>query len=186
MRRAVALVAGVLLLGACSTLPPREAVRVHQGRFTVTASWPDRAENSSGRFALSIHADGLTLDLSSPFGNTLARIDTDADGARLVAPDANGNLQRLQGSNADALTEQALGWSLPVSGIGDWIVGRPVPARPYRTAAGEAAIEQDGWTIRVIERFGGDGAPRRLSFERPAAALSPAITLRLVLDEPST
>lgn len=186
MRRAVLLVAGAMLAGACSTLtPPREAERVHQGRFAVTANWPDRAENSSGRFALSIHADGLTLDLSSPLGNTLARIDTDANGARLVAPDGNGSLQRLQGPNADALTEQALGWSLPVSGIGDWIVGRPVPVRPYRSV-GEGAIEQDGWTIRVLERFGGDSAPRRLSFERPAAAPSPAITLRLVLDEPST
>ena len=47
-------------------------------------------------------------------------------------------------------------------------------------------IEQDGWTIRVLDRFGADGAPRRLAFERPAAPYSPAVTVRLVLDAPSS
>ncbi len=128
----------------------------------------------------------MTLDLASPFGNTLARIDTDAHGAQMTAPDANGATQRLQGANADALAEQALGWPLPVSGIGDWIIGRPVPDRPYRSAPGNnGAIEQDGWTIRVLERFDSNGAPRRMIFERAATAGSPAVTVRLVLDDPT-
>lgn len=186
MRAAAALALATALLGACTTLAPvREAERVHQGRFALTATWPDRTENSSGRFSLAIHADGVTLDLSSPFGNTLARIDTDRDGARLTAPAATGELQRLQGPNADALAEQVLGWPLPVSGIGDWIDGRPAPARPYR-APQAGTIEQDGWTIRVLERFGADGAPRRLTFERPATADSPAVAVRLVLDDPAS
>jgi outer membrane lipoprotein LolB len=185
MRAAAALALAVALLGACATLAPvREAERVHQGRFSVTATWPDRTENSSGRFSLAVHSDGITLDLSSPLGNTLARIDTDRSGARLTAPAANGGLQRLQGPSADALAEQVLGWPLPVSGIGDWIVGRPEPARPYRAPEAET-IEQDGWKIRVLDRFGADGAPRRLAFERPAAANSPAVNVRLVLDEPA-
>lgn len=186
MRAAAALALAGALLGACATLAPvREAEHVHQGRFSVTAIWPDRTENSSGRFSLAVHSDGITLDLSSPFGNTLARIDTDRSGARLTAPGANGELQRLQGPNADALAEQALGWPLPVAGIGDWILGRPEPARPYRTPEA-GTIEQDGWTIRVLDRFGPDGAPRRLTFERPAAANWPAVTVRLVLDEPAS
>lgn len=173
------------LLGACTTLAPvREAERVHQGRFSVTATWPDRAENSSGRFSLAIHGDGLTLDLASPLGNTMARIDTDASGARMTAPGANGEVQRLRGANADALAEEVLGWSLPVSGIGDWIIGRPVPVRPHQTIADGTAIEQDGWTIRVLDRFAANAAPRRLNFERAAAPNSPAVTLRLVLDDP--
>lgn len=186
MRAAAALAVAGVLLGACTTLAPvREAERVHQGRFALTATWPDRSESSSGRFSLAIHADGVTLDLSSPFGNTLARIDTDRSGARLTAPAAEGELKRLQGPNADALAEQVLGWSLPVSGIGDWIVGRPTPSRPYRTLD-SGSIEQDGWVIHVLDRFGVDGAPRRLSFERPATMGSPAVIVRLVLDDPSS
>jgi outer membrane lipoprotein LolB len=177
----------VVLLAACTTLaPPREAERVHQGRFAVTASWPDRTENTSGRFSLSVHGDGLTLDLASPLGNTLARIDTDANGARMTAPAANGSMHQLQGPSADALAEQVLGWSLPVSGIGDWIIGRPVPARTYRSMPDSTTIEQDGWMIRVLDRFEGNGVPRRLTFERAAAAPSPAVTVRLVLDDPTS
>lgn len=175
-----------VLLSACTTVPTREAQRVHQGRFAITASWPDRTENTSGRFSLSIHSDGLTLDLASPLGNTLARIDTDPVGARMTAPAAGGEVQRISGPNADALVEQVLGWSLPVSGISEWILGRPVPARPYRSVQDGAAIEQDGWTIRVLDRFEASGAPRRLTFERVAAAPSPAVTLRLVLDDPGS
>lgn len=174
-------------LTACTTLPPaRLAERVHQGRFAVTAVWADRQENVSGRFTLSVRADGLTLDLASPFGNTLARIDTDAQGARMLAPAANGSIHAVDGANADALAEQVLGWSLPVSGIGDWIIGRPAAQRAFRWFDdNEPRIEQDGWTIRVLERFEGSGAPRRLNFDRPASPTgSPAVTLRLVLDDP--
>ncbi len=174
-----------LLVAACTTFAPvREAERLQQGRFSVTATWPDHSETSSGRFSLAVHGDGLTLDLASPFGNTLARIDTDRGGARLTAPASDGGLQRVQGPNADALAEQVLGWALPVAGIADWIVGRPMPAHPYRAPDGNT-IEQDGWTIRVLDRFGADGAPRRLAFERPAAPHGPAVRMQLVLDEPS-
>jgi outer membrane lipoprotein LolB len=188
MIRAAALIVTTAVLAACAALPPaRVAQRVHEGRFALTATWPDRLENVSGRFSLSIHSDGLTLDLASPLGNTIARIDTDANGARMIAPGSDGAVQRLQGANADALAEKVLGWSLPVSGIGDWIVGRPVAARAHRSTEGEEPrIEQDGWTIRVLERFDGDaGAPRRLAFERAPSAGSPAVTLRLVLDDPA-
>lgn len=177
----------VVLLAACATLaPPREAQRIHQGRFSVTATWPDRTENTSGRFSLSVHSDGLTLDLASALGNTLARIETDANGARMTAPAANGVMQQVRGPSADALAEQVLGWSLPVSGIADWIVGRPAPARPYRSMPEGAAIEQDGWMIRVLDRFDGNGAPRRLTFERSAEVPSPAVTVRLALDDPAS
>jgi outer membrane lipoprotein LolB len=177
----------VVVLAACTTIaPPREAERVHQGRFAVSASWPDRTENTSGRFSLSVHSDGLTLGLASAFGNTLARIDTDTSGAQMIAPAADGVMQRFQGPSVDEIVERVLGWPLPVSGIGDWIVGRPVPARPYRSMPDNATIEQDGWLIRVLDRFESNGAPRRLTFERAAAAPLPAVTVRLVLDDPTS
>jgi outer membrane lipoprotein LolB len=95
-------------------------------------------------------------------------------------------MQQVRGPSADALAEQVLGWSLPVSGIADWVVGRPAPARPYRSMPEGAAIEQDGWMIRVLDRFDGNGAPRRLTFERGAEAPSPAVTVRLALDDPAS
>lgn len=184
--RAVPALVLPLLLTACAALPPaRVAERVHQGRFSASAVWPDRQENVSGRFTLQLHADGLTLDLASALGNTLARIDTDSAGARMTAPRADGSLQRIEGADAETLAEQMLGWRLPVSGIGTWIAGKPVATRPFRTLPDETrSIEQDGWTIRVTERFEANGSPRRMIFERGASSTgAPAVTLRLVLDE---
>jgi outer membrane lipoprotein LolB len=174
-------------LVACASLPPQPpAERMHTGRFSATVRLADRQENLSGRFALSVRGTALTLDLASPLGTTLARIEAGPDGARLTEPGSPP--RELSGPSAEALAEQALGFPLPASGIGDWILGRPVAQRAARTTQQDGhidAIEQDGWTIRVLERFASSGLPRRLSFERPAHAAAPAIRLQLVLDDPA-
>jgi outer membrane lipoprotein LolB len=180
----------LVLLGglvACASLPPQApAERVHAGRFSAIAKLDDRQENLSGRFVLAVRGESLTLDLASPLGTTLARVETGPDGARLTEPGSPP--RELRGASAEALAEQALGFALPASGIGDWIVGRPVAHRAASTLLNDghvSVIEQDGWTIRVLERFAGNGLPRRLAFERPAHAASPAIRLQLVLDDPA-
>ncbi len=174
-------------LAACASLPPpAPAERIHTGRFSATAKLGDRQENLSGRFVLAVRGDSLTLDLASALGTTLARVESGPDGARLTEPGSPP--RELRGANAEALAEQALGFALPASGIGDWIVGRPVAHRAASATLQDgqiSAIEQDGWTIRVLERFAANGLPRRLAFERPAHAASPAIRLQLVLDDPA-
>lgn len=178
--------AAALALAGCATLPePAPLDRLHVGRFAATTTTLDeRRENSAGRFALSVGNGRLVLDLSSPVGTTLARIDAGPDGATLRTVD-NGATRH--GRDAEALANDVLGWPLPVAGIGDWIEGRPVHGRPSLTTARDGAlatIEQDGWTIEITERFAA-GSPRRLVMSRPARADAPAITLRLVLDEPA-
>jgi outer membrane lipoprotein LolB len=180
---ALALAAALTGCASLPTVPPAE--RVHTGRFALTASRGEQSDNLSGRFTLAVRADGLTLDLSSPFGNTLARFETRATHARAWVPDGNGRLREARGIDAESLAVELLGWPLPVDGIGDWILGRPVPARAARITAQDGkvvAFEQDGWAIRVVERFAG-AAPRRLNFERAAFGDAPAIALRVVLDE---
>lgn len=189
-RRALLLAAAALLAG-CATVPgtpPPE--RVHVGRFAATTTLDGRSENTTGRFTLAVAGDTLTLDLATPLGSTLARVESSPAGAVLRASAGTG-MQEARGRDASALAEDLLGFPLPVSGIADWIVGRPAPGRPAQLHGDPRqpqAIEQDGWRIDVLERFA-SGAPRRLAFARPARAGSatalpaPAITLRLVLDD---
>lgn len=137
-------------------------------------------DGGSGRFTLAINGAATRLDLASPLGITFARVTIDERGARLARSDGDG-VREVHGASAEALTFEALGWPLPVAGFADWIAGRPVPGRPAHRFSGNA-FEQDGWTITVLERFD-HGAPRRLQIERPPVrGLTPAITLRLVLD----
>lgn len=181
----------VALLGGCAVLAPSDvAMRTYSGRFAANIDRDGMREAASGRFTMEIYRERTTLDLASPLGNTLARIESGADGATLKAPQADGTLATWRGPSADALAESVLGYGLPVSGLSDWITGRPTPGRPSRVLpeAGPAQrIEQDGWIIVIDERFEESGAPRRLSLERIAdAPMSTSLQVRLVLDTGSS
>lgn len=191
MKRALAaLLVGAQFLGACATFAPLpSAERQYIGRFSVVTTLAGKRDSSSGRFKLAVDPDATVLDLDSPLGSTLARVEVNPQGARLTAP-GDGGQREVRGANAEALTYEVLGWPLPVAGFRDWIDGRPVAARPSRerTTNDGSGFEQDGWTVNVLERFNeGRGAPRRLLLERPEMqGPTPAISLRLVLDEPPT
>jgi len=55
----------------------------------------------------------VTLDLSTPLGTTVARVQSGAAGARLTVPTAGG-LRTEQGPDPDALSLQGLGGRLLV------------------------------------------------------------------------
>lgn len=197
MRGALAWAA---LLSACASLPPAPtgADRVaasYGGRFSlnVTHEAPggaDRREAWSGRFALSVGAQSLSLDLVSPLGATIARIETEPGAARLLLPEG-GDVRVERGADAQSLSERVLGWSLPIAGMPDWIGGHPSPGRAFRNfpaaddagAAAPERFEQDGWDV-TVERPAAERAGLRVQMERAAQGASPAVALRVVLDAP--
>ena len=183
MRALAVSFVSVALLGACATPSRTPADRVHSGRFAVTTELGEKRESVSGRFSLEVRGAQQILELASPLGTTVARIEIEPGGARATG----ARMQEVRGADADALTEQLLGWPLPVSGLADWIEGRPVPqrgARVERDGGRIVLLEQDGWTIRLPEYFESAARPRRLVLERPAAANTPSVILRLIVDEP--
>ena len=174
-----------VLLAACATPAPSTADRAYSGRFAVTTALAEKRESVSGRFSLEIRGQQQILDLASPLGTTVARIEIEPGGARATG----ARMQEVRGADADALTEQLLGWPLPVSGLADWIEGRPVPQRSSRIereGGRIALIEQDGWLIRLSEHFESVERPRRLVLERPTGANTPSVTLRLIVDDPGS
>lgn len=178
------------LLGGCATLPPPSADTVRSGRFAATVTIGDQRDNMAGRFMLSSNRDGsTTLDLATPLGTTMARVQTAAGRTTLTAPQSDGTLASWEGDSPDALVESVLGWSLPVSGLPDWLAGRAAAGRPARVFVVEAdrqAIEQDGWLVVIEERFADTPLPRRLTLTRQVpGAGTPKVDLRLVLDPPS-
>ncbi len=181
--RLVALATGALL-AACATPTLGPPDRSYTGRFSATTTAGEQRESVSGRFNLEIRGSHQLLDLASPIGTTVARIEISPGGARATG----AQMQEVSGPDADALTEQLLGWRLPVSGLVDWIEGRAAPdrtARVEREAGRAVVIEQDGWKISLPETFEATDRPRRLVLERPAAPNAPSVMLRLVVDEPT-
>jgi outer membrane lipoprotein LolB len=180
------LLAGVLALAlaGCATVPPTAPDRLYTGRFSVVATTGDKRETVSGRFNVEVRGTRQTIDLATPLGTTVARIEVGPDGARASGP----GVDEVRGPDADALTEQMLGWRLPVNGMSEWIEGRPAPGRPARVQRDgdrPVLIEQDGWTVRLSETFPATGRPRLIVLERPASSLAPGVVLRLVVDDPA-
>lgn len=186
-RRAVQILLAVFLVvvvAGCATPPATAPERAYTGRFSAVATRVDKRESVSGRFSVEVRGDRQTIDLLTPLGTTVARVEVGPDGARASGP----GVQDVRGPDAEALTEQLLGWRLPVSGMPDWIEGRPAPGRPARVerdGTRPVLIEQDGWTVRLQERFEGSDRPRLIVLERAASPLAPGVVLRLIVDEPA-
>jgi len=182
--RAVAA-AGAVVLCACapalterpapaSTLAPRAAA------FELTGRLSARHGNNalSANFRWTHDAQRDELDLSSPLGQTIARLSSDASGVRLQTPD--GRVETA--GDWAALTTRALGWPLPVEGLAFWIQGMPrdgVPAAVERASDGmPAALRQDGWSVvyQAFER-GSDGLsrPKRLTLDYAEVELRIAV-----------
>ena len=180
--RAVAA-AGAVLLCSCALVErptPASALAAHAATFELTGRLSARRGNDalSANFRWTHERQRDELDLSSPLGQTIARLSGDASGVRLQTPD--GRVETA--GDWAALTTRALGWPLPVEGLAFWIQGMPrdgVPAAIDRGSDGmPAALRQDGWSV-VYQTFERDGdglsRPKRLTLDYAEVELRIAV-----------
>ena len=115
----------LLLVAGCTSLapapvppPPRDALTAFslEGRFSLY----NDAKSYSGRLDWTYRPTASELLLSSPFGQGLAEIVSDADGARLTGSDGRTHTA----ADAETLTQEVLGYPLPLTRLADWIRGR--------------------------------------------------------------
>lgn len=113
------------------------------GRISIQ----DHNQRLSGSFRWQHLAVSDEILLFTPLGQAVAEITKDQEGVRLI----NSKLEAFYASDVESLTEEVLGWRLPLNGLQYWIQGTHSPA----TAAEKdldnkdqvVAIRQDGWKI---------------------------------------
>ncbi|MEF2269352.1 outer membrane lipoprotein LolB [Janthinobacterium sp. LS2A] len=195
-----------LSLSACSTLtspfssgaapsaqtvaPYRDQVEL-TGRLNVVYQKDDKPESATVNFNWQQTAQRTDVTLYSPVGSTLATIVVTPQQAVLTQ---SGKAPR-SAPDVDALSAQLLGWSLPVSGLRDWLQGHAVGADGKRfvaSPANDSVTTKDGWRLRYVSwqdasdnTPGALPQPRRIDAERNASAQADAVSLRIVLDAPS-
>lgn len=174
------------VLAACTTPKPIEGASADAfsriGRFALTVNEESGKQNAvQGGFSWSDDGRRYVLDLTNPLGSTEARVEGRPGAASLTKSDGT----RLVADNPDALAEEALGSSVPVSGLRDWLRGKlaaqPEAVEVARDELGRpTAFEQGGWRAR-LSRYDALG-PQLLVLER----LEPGrrILLRLVVNQP--
>ncbi len=154
----------------CALTPPAQKNNVVSTVFTEPV--PGSAGASSANFLLTgrvavkggkesfsggvqwRHVEaGNEILLLSPLGQTLAQIQLNPDGASLTTSEHHS----YHAADAESLTEQVLGWHLPLEGLQYWVQGvnSPVTASEIDLDIdGRAvAIRQDGWNIDYSSYF---------------------------------
>lgn len=173
MFRLALAIAAAAALGACASLP--EAGRPLLGGFELSGRVAVRhgKDAASGKIFWRHSDDSDELLITSALGQGIARISRERDQFRLVT----GDNKEYSARDAESLTEQALGWRLPLAGLADWVQARASPGRPVEMrddADRGLELRQDGWRV-AYEEFRG-GRPYRMRLTREH------LEIRLIVD----
>ncbi len=190
MSRIVSFFACLLLAGcaAAPLSPSTVAAYGHNvelsGRLQVNYQKDGKSESVSGKFSWQQAGSRIDVTLASPLGTTLARITVTPQAATLVQSDQAPRTA----PDVDRLTNDVLGWSLPVSGLRDWLQGHATGAdgKPFAASPlNNTVTTADGWKLRFVswqDENAAHPSPRRIDCERPATLTTEELTIRIVLD----
>ena len=91
--------------------------------------------------------------LFSPLGQTVAQIEQGPEGVSLITSEP----KTYYASNVENLTEDILGWRLPLSGLQFWVQGTHFPftmsEKDLDRNGRTVTIRQDGWKITYLDYF---------------------------------
>ncbi|WP_292807995.1 lipoprotein insertase outer membrane protein LolB [Methylotenera sp.] len=152
-------------LSACVSAPKQVAVsaesilrnqnhlqrnaEIHQFQLRGRIGVQTNSKGFSGNLSWDHGANSDDIALFSPLGSQVAQITASSE--KITLTDANGKQQAA--TNAETLTYQTLGWSLPLSGLADWSLGRPskspIEASTWDEQGLLTTLNQDGWKIEL-------------------------------------
>ena len=174
---------GLLLLGGCATpalkLPAMTAAQPAPEAFELNGRIGVRHDDQgfSGNLSWRHYADEDEIQLRSPLGQTVARIQRKAGSVTLDSTDGHYTAQ----STAE-LTEQVLGWRLPLDGMQYWVLGRPAPDGAAESERDESMrvirLHQQEWSIefRDYRMEGNYVLPSRITMRNDT------LELKLIVD----
>ena len=169
-----------LLLAGCATIEEQPAPAGPIGdafHLSGRVSVKYGAEAASGKITWQHDAAGDDLLFSTPLGQGVARIVRRDDLVSLTTSDH----KVYQASDVETLTEQVLGWRLPLAGLPDWVRGRAAAGAPAQTRLDSsqrlAELRQSGWLVEFLDYKSGNGPPALLRLSRED------VEIRLVIDQ---
>ena len=183
--KAAAVAACLAVTAGCASLAPTPpapaAVSAVDAPFSIGGRISARRGDSgiAGAFTWIHDAQRDAIDLSTPLGQTLARLEGDARGVTVRLQD--GRVEAAQ--TWREITERVFGVTIPIEGLSSWVRGTPRAGAAFtieRDARGRVALlRQDGWEI--VYAYGDDTAQRpfRVSLSYPGAD---PVEVRVVVD----
>ena len=161
------------LLAACAAPQFRESAGNVVFELTGRIAVKYRDEAASGNVAWRHSGDADEMLITSPLGGGIGRIVRTKDLVTLTTSEGHD----VSARDAEALTEQVLGFRIPLAGLADWVRGRAGPgeAVAHKDAEGRLAeLEQSGWKIEYLAWS--EGLPQRMRLTYPGVELRLAIS----------
>jgi outer membrane lipoprotein LolB len=164
----------LLLAGGCAQLQTRLP---HDVEFDMSGRLAARygSEAFTGNIAWRHAKSADEMLITSSLGAGVARIVRDGESVVLTTAEP----REYKARDAEALTQEVLGFRLPLSGLADWVRGRPsdeAAAKVERDEQGRLrALEERGWKIEYQEYEGKLPSRMRLTY--------PDIELRLAISK---
>lgn len=160
MIRAVCTLLALLAAG-CAQLEIRPDLRNLEFELTGRLAASTRAESFTGNLNWRHARSADELVISTPLGQGVARILRQDDAVLLATADR----REYRAADAESLTERVLGFRLPLTGLADWVRGKPSPG-----------LEERGWKVEYQE-YDAERRPilMRLTY--------PGVELRLAVSE---
>ena len=177
-------------LTACTTLPEGPlSERTYQsaisvgGRLSVRYQQNGSPQSLQGKFRWQQQGEQTDITLYSPLGQTIATIAITPGLAVMAQSDG----EKKQAPNVTALTQEVLGWPMPVDGLRYWLQGfvQNVEGKlQIASPEGMHSFQSDGWRVRYVswQRNASIQYPKRVDMERTTAEAGD-IVLRLVIDD---
>lgn len=182
----------LLALSGCASLPaqqPAAAPELYRQHMQRTAQIS--AFSVSGRMAVQTNqrgfsgslrwqhtAQGDRLALFSPLGSQVADISSGNDSITLTTSDQ----KTYTAQDAETLLLQTMGWSLPLRGLGHWVLGRPADgafeAVDWDSEGRFTRLRQNGWEIEYSAYTAVNG----ISLPGKVFLKSPKLNLKLLVE----
>jgi outer membrane lipoprotein LolB len=191
--RRLSLFALAAVLAGCATTNNTATVGSYRetieldGRLSANYQKDGQPGSVTANFEWVQQPGRIDVTIVSPTGQTVAKLNVTPEQATLV----QANQAPRTAKDIDTLTAQALGWSLPVSGLRDWLQGYATDASGKRFAASPAKNEvftADGWRLRFVswhDPKAAAPAPSVIHAERSATATTEELSIRIAVNPAS-
>ena len=121
-------------------LKGRLGVVTQQKGFSGSVEW-----QHVGNVDLASSTDNV--EVFSPLGGKVAHIAKNSNGVTLTSQDG----RTATAPDVESLTDNALGFKLPLSGLSDWVLGRPATSQIDLLTVDDLGriltLKQEGWDI---------------------------------------
>jgi outer membrane lipoprotein LolB len=185
-RRIARVLAVAAVLSGCAPLAPApESVTVDRGALAAAFTAEGRlsarrgSDGVAGQFSWRHESAHDTIDLTSPLGQTIARLEGDAAGVKIERSDGRVDVAQ----DWDTLTSRSLGLTLPVAGLSAWLRGLPRDGSRYAFERDERdrplVLRQDGWEVTYAYAEPDATRATRLTLRYPGAD---PIEVRIAVD----